>query len=187
MAKTDSPKDETIITEALERFEDSYDGSEYNRETAHDDITFARLADQWPGTIKRQREEEGRPCLTINKLPAFARQVVNDARQNKPSIQVNAVDNGADVDTARVINGVIRSIERNSNADVAYDTAMDHSVSGGFGFFRLGESVFAIHPSFKRKKPPRLPKESEGLTSSGRNPMKLYLVLSYLTYLPPLI
>lgn len=47
------------------------------------------------------------------------------------------MDGGADVNTAEVIGGLTRSIERNSSADVAYDTAIDHAVSGGFGFFRI--------------------------------------------------
>lgn len=130
--------DDKILQEALEQFEESEDGSDYNREALEDDITFSRLGEQWPDKVKETREKEGRPCLTINKLPAFVRQVVNDARQNKPGIVVSPVDSGADVATAEVISGIIRSIERGSNADVAYDTAMDHAVSGGFGFFRIG-------------------------------------------------
>ena len=127
-----------IIKDALERFRESEDGTDFSRKAAHDDMTFARLADQWPEAIREQRKAEARPCLTINKLPSFIRQVVNDARQNKPAITVHPVDNGADVQTAEVINGLIRSVERRSNADVAYDTAIDHAASGGFGFFQIG-------------------------------------------------
>ncbi len=134
----DHNKDKEVLKEALERFEESQDASSHNREQAEEDIRFARLGDQWPDDVKKQRIAEGRPCLTINKLPAFIRRVVNDARQNKPGIIVSPVDNGADVDTAEVISGIIRSIERNSGADVAYDTAIDNAVSGGFGFFRIG-------------------------------------------------
>lgn len=134
----DNKTSDSTLTEALELFEESQTASDFNRTAWHDDINFARLAEQWPDKVQKQRESEGRPCLTINKLPAFVRQVVNDARQNKPGIMVHPVDNGADEDTAEVLNGLIRSIERNSNADVAYSTALDQSVSGGFGFFTIG-------------------------------------------------
>lgn len=127
-----------ILKEAMDRFQESEDGDSFNREAALDDIRFARLAEQWPEQIKKQRQQEGRPCLTINRLPAFVRQVVNDARQNKPSIKAHPVDNGADEDTAQVIDGLFRSIERGSNAEVAYDTAIEHAVTGGFGYFRIG-------------------------------------------------
>lgn len=130
--------DNDIIAEALERFEESDSETRQNRQDAHDDITFSRLSDQWPDAIRTQREAEGRPCLTVNRLPSFIRSVVNDARHNKPAIQVHPVDNGADVATAEVINGIVRSIERRSNAEVAYDTAIDSATSGGFGFFQIG-------------------------------------------------
>lgn len=130
--------DNDIIAEALERFQESDSETRQNRQDAHDDITFSRLSDQWPDAIRTQREAEGRPCLTVNRLPSFIRSVVNDARHNKPAIQVHPVDNGADVATAEVINGIVRSIERRSNAEVAYDTAIDSATSGGFGFFQIG-------------------------------------------------
>lgn len=128
---------DAIIRDALERFSASEDGSAVNRERALEDIRFARLGVQWPDDIARQRRQEGRPVLTINRLPSFIRQVVNDARQNSPAIQVVPVDSGSDVDTAQVIGGLIRAIERGSNAAVAYDTALEHAVSCGFGFFRI--------------------------------------------------
>ncbi len=126
-----------IIKEALERFKFSQDGSSQIREHALEDIRFGRLGEQWPEVWRKTRQEEGRPCLTVNRLPSFIRQVVNDARQNKPSINVHPVDSGADYDTAQVIGGLIRSIERGSNAALAYDTAIDQAASSGFGFFRI--------------------------------------------------
>ena len=108
-----------------------------NRATALDDMRFARLGEQWPEDIKNKRERSGRPCLTINRMPSFIRQVVNDARQNKPAIIVKPVDSAADPQTADVINGLIRNIEHVSSADVAYDTAIESAVSGGFGYIRV--------------------------------------------------
>ena len=135
---------ESILQEAREQFEASDEGSNEARERYEQDVRFSRLGEQWPDEVVKLRREENRPCLTINKMPSFIRQVVNDARQNKPAIQVHPVDNGADVQKAEVINGIVRSIERKSNADIAYDTAMDHAVSGGFGFFRIG--IDYAHP-----------------------------------------
>lgn len=133
MAETDD-----ILAEAKRLYGICQDAEDHNRKTAKDDITFAREGTQWDDKIRKAREAEGRPCLTINKLPAFIRQVVNDARQNKPSIKVHPVDSGADVETADVINGLIRNIEYTSNAEVAYDTATESAVTGGFGYIRVG-------------------------------------------------
>jgi hypothetical protein len=130
--------DEDLLRQGREAFTRCKDAEDHNRDTALEDIKFARLGEQWPSAIIKQRELEHRPCLTINKLPAFIRQVVNDARQNKPSIKVHPADSAADVETAEIMNGLIRNIEYSSNADVAYDTAVECAVGGGFGYFRIG-------------------------------------------------
>ena len=49
----------------------------------------------------------------------------------------NAIPFIAKRETAEILNGLIRNIEYTSNADVAYDTALDHAVTGGFGYFRI--------------------------------------------------
>lgn len=130
-------KDSDELSEAKEAFELIAEREAENRREALDDLRFARLADQWPEKVRRQREMEGRPCLTINKLPPFIRQVVNDARQNKPSIKVHPADSNADPKTAEVYDGLIRNIEVTSRADVAYDTSLDFAVTMGFGYFRI--------------------------------------------------
>ncbi len=129
--------DKDIITEAKERFKLSQDAFEDNRQLAIDDLRFSRLAEQWPEAVRQQREEKNRPCLTINKLPAIIRQVVNDARQNKPSIKTRPVDSKGDPETSEIINGLIRNIEYTSNASAAYDTAVDFATSAGFGYIRV--------------------------------------------------
>ncbi|MGA0604960.1 portal protein [Phenylobacterium sp. VNQ135] len=129
--------DDELIREAREAFELAADAEAENRREALDDLRFARLGEQWPEKVRRERELEGRPVLTINRLPAFIRQVVNDARQNKPAIAVHPVDSGADPETAEVFNGLIRHIEQSSDAEVAYDTALDFAVTSGVGYFRI--------------------------------------------------
>lgn len=139
--------DDDLLKEGKERFALASDAENDNRIAYESDVRFARHEEQWPDDIRKQRELDGRPCLTINKLNAFSRQVVNDARQNKPSIKVHPADSGADPDTAEVMNGLIRNIEVTSNADVAYDTAVDCAVNGGFGYIRVGLD-YAYHDSF---------------------------------------
>lgn len=133
--KTD---DSALLKQARDMFEKCQSAENETREMALDDVRFAKLGEQWPDQVKKQREIERRPCLTINKLPSFIRQVVNDARQNKPSIKVRPVDSSGDRKTAEIVAGLIKNIEYTSNADVAYDTAIECAVTGGFGYFRVG-------------------------------------------------
>lgn len=130
-------KEQKLLEEALEAFQQCSDAESDNREAALDDLEFARLGKQWPEAVERERQRDGRPCLTFNRLPSFIRQVVNDSRLNRPAIKVHPVDSGADVQTAQILNGLIRNIEVSSNADVAYDTAIESAVSGGYGYFRV--------------------------------------------------
>ncbi len=130
-------KTEDILKDAKEAFDLAREHEAENRREALDDIRFARLGEQWPDKVRKDRELDGRPCLTINRLPAFIRQVVNDARQNKPAISCHPVDDAADAETAEIFNGLIRNIEQSSDAEVAYDTALDFAVTGGFGYFRI--------------------------------------------------
>jgi hypothetical protein len=62
---------------------------------------------------------------------------VGDARQNKPSVKVHPVDDNADIETAEVLEGLIRHIEGASQATTAYLTGFEHAVTGGRGAWRI--------------------------------------------------
>lgn len=125
-----------LLATARERMSLCMDSDSDDRARAVDDLRFL-AGEQWPAGAARQREIDGRPCMTFNRLPAFLRQVTNDQRQNTPGIKVHPVDSGADVETAEVIQGLIRHIEYSSDADVAYDTAVNSAAACGRGVFRL--------------------------------------------------
>jgi len=132
-------KTDKIIATALERFKRCEDAESEIRNQALEELKFS-LGEQWPEEIRRARETDpngARPCLTVDKLDQYIRQVVNDARQNKPAIKPRPKDDGADVETAEVLQGLCRQIEDHSNADVAYDIAVEMAARAGFGFIRV--------------------------------------------------
>jgi hypothetical protein len=131
--------DKDVLKDALEQFQLIVDAEQENRELALEDKQFAKLGGkyQWPDKIWQDRFDESRPCLTINRMPQFLKQVINDQRMNKPSITVRPVDNQGDRLTARIFQGLIRNIEVSSNADRAYDMSFDDAVTMGFGYFRI--------------------------------------------------
>ena len=112
------------------------DADSTNRAEALQDVKFA-AGDQWPVEIQNSRNVEARPCLTINKIDAYIRQVTNQQRMQRPRIKVHPVNNLADYKIAQVIEGMTRHIEVNSNADTAYDTAFDYAVRMGWGYWRV--------------------------------------------------
>ena len=139
--------DKDILSDAREAFQLASEREALIRREALDDLRFSRLDEQWPEIVRRERERNGRPCLTMNLLEPFIRQVVNDARQNQPAIKVHPADSLADPKTAEIYNGLIRNIETTSRADVAYDTALDFAVTMGFGYFRIN-TEYAHDDSF---------------------------------------
>jgi len=112
------------------------DADTMNRQEALEDLKFVN-GDQWPVELQNSRNLESRPVLTINKLDGYCRQVVNQMRQQRPRVRVHGVNSQADAKIAQTIQGVIRHIEVNSNADNAYDTAADYAVRCGWGFIRV--------------------------------------------------
>ena len=99
---------------------------------------------QWPESViaKRSGSANGqsgieRPTLTINMIPGFVLQITNEQRMHRPQGKVIPVDSNADPDMAEKINGILRFIEFQSSAEVAYAQACQHQVIGGEGYIRL--------------------------------------------------
>ena len=120
-----------------------------NRQEALEDLKFVN-GDQWPVELQNSRNLESRPVLTINKLDGYCRQVVNQMRQQRPRVKVHAVNNEADFKIAQVIQGIIRHIEVNSNADNAYDLAADYAVRMGWGYIRV-RTAYISEDSFDQE------------------------------------
>ena len=128
--------DEDFLYQAMQRFQRVASGEATNRKDAVDDLRF-KNGEQWPADIRAERTNEKRPCLTVNKIKTFVHQITNEQRQNRPAINITPVGDKSDPETAKMLKGLIRQIERQSNADVAYDTAFDSAVSNGWGYWRI--------------------------------------------------
>lgn len=128
--------DQDLITEVQDFLKLSADAESANRAEALNDLNFV-AGEQWPAELQNSRQLEARPCLTINKLDPFCRQVVNNMRQQRPRMKVHPTNGLATKKIAELIQGVFRHIEYRSSAGVAYDTAADFQVKGGLGYWRV--------------------------------------------------
>jgi hypothetical protein len=137
--KRNATQDADVITTAKERWERSIEASAHNTSKQKEDIRFAAASpdDPWQWEQQDQVSRKGRPMLTINKMPQHIRQVTNDIRQNRPSIRFRPADDKADPEVADILMGLVRHIEANSDADIAYDTAAEHQVVHGLGYIRV--------------------------------------------------
>ena len=138
-AQSPDDEDKLILEQARQRMKEATDENSDERKKQLDDLKFCTL-DQWPAEIRAQREGDvngNLPCLTIDQINQYIVQVVNDMKQNKPSIKARPVDDASDPETAEIFQGVIRQIEDQSNANVVYATAGDSAVKIGEGYFRF--------------------------------------------------
>ena len=124
------------VHDAVEFMRVSIDADADNRGLALVDLKF-RYGEQWPQYAIASRGLD-RPQLTINEMDSYIRQVTNSQRQQRPRMKVHPVDDFADVKIAKVITGILRHIEVNSDADNAYDTAFDFAATMGWGYWRIG-------------------------------------------------
>ena len=122
--------------EAVDFLKISADASSFNRAQWEQDLRFSH-GDQWPSQAIQSRTLEQRPCLTINKLDAYIRQITNAQRQQRPRILVHPMDGYADKKTAEILQGLMRHIQYQSDGDHAYDTAFDIACRMGVGYFRI--------------------------------------------------
>lgn len=140
MAKKDKKtlkKDQKIIEKALKDFKFSAEGFRINRRNFADDTRFVFKSEQWPQDIKKEREQDGRPYLTTNKLKKFVKNVAGDIRQNMPDVKFRPVDSVGDVLIAEIFDDLKRSINITPEAKMADKTAAECALGGGYGFYRF--------------------------------------------------
>ena len=156
---------EQFLQLAQQRFRTVVEAEAMLRQNMLDDLRF-RASEQWPPHIKSMREQDNRPCLTVNRLPQFIRQVTNNQRASRPAVQVKPAGSNANVDVAEVLQGIVRHIETKSDADVAYTTAGEHQVTMGRGYVRIVTDYVADDP---------LQLDQEIQVVRGPNPFAVYL------------
>jgi hypothetical protein len=152
-----------IFQEAAERLRIAEQSEGVNRQAAMIDLEFED-GQQWPTDIYNQRKVSRRPTLTINHTRAMVKRVVNNMRMQRPRIKVHPVSDGADVDLAQKIGGLIRHIEQRSEGATAYDIGGESAVKMGWGYWRV-LSEYIAEDSF----------EQELKIAPIRNPFTVYM------------
>lgn len=132
-------RDRELVEQAKTHFRAVEQAESKWRMRALDDLRFRAGETQWETSVMAARSQRGqeRPCLVMNLFPKYLHQIVNEARLNPVAMKAVPADGGADIKTAQVIQGLMRAIEVASDADVAYDTAIEHAATMGKGYWRL--------------------------------------------------
>lgn len=177
-----------FLETARKRFQLADDAERTLRADALADLRML-TGDQWQPRAKQIRDDDNRPCLTINRLPQFIHQVTNEQRQQRPSLKVepNGGPESLDTDqlreTADIWQGLLRHIEVRSDAETAYDTAFESEVGISFGWFRViteyvGDDTFDQELSIKRVLDPFSVYHDPSAVEPDRSDMKWAFMVS---------
>ena len=137
-----STDDDELVREIHDRYADCIDKEDASRKVFEEALRF-RYGDphnhwQWSDAAWMARNRPGTaalPALTLNKIDAHCNQVENQCRQTQMGIKVSATGFGATEKAADAIEGIIRHVETQSNAQQnAYANAIKHQITGGVGW-----------------------------------------------------
>jgi hypothetical protein len=134
----DPQDDRQLLATARQRFTETLEATQEDRDQQAAAARF-RAGEQWSAAARAARNLPGqqRPCFTIPLQSVYIRQVVNAWRSAPQAMRVRPKAGPASVQTAQVIEGHMRDIEQQSQAQIAYVTALDQAVGQGEGYFRL--------------------------------------------------
>ena len=127
--------EQAFLKEMMQRYDRAIEADDHNREAGIQDIEFT-YGEQWDSQVRAQREKRRKPVLTINRLPAYVAQIVNNRLLNETDIRVMPDKEGTRA-IADIRQGIIKSIFKNSQADFARDEAMKYQTICGIGAFHL--------------------------------------------------
>jgi hypothetical protein len=125
-----------LLQEVRRCFRSAEQYEQRNRRQQEQWLKF-RSGEQWDPADKALRQADGRPCLTINTLAQSEHQITNEMRQNMPALTVLPVGNGADVDTAKLLKGLVRHCNTRSHAEGVRELAYTSAVRIGVGYYRM--------------------------------------------------
>lgn len=134
--KSKKQRYQEVFDRAMRNFNKVFQAEQSQRQLSKEDMSFAQTEDgQWEDINNRNYPD--RPRFTVNKIANALDIVQGNFIEIMPSIKVRAAGGGATKDDAEVRNGLIRYIQRNSNASDAYANAHWEVINGGRGGWKI--------------------------------------------------
>jgi hypothetical protein len=134
-------KPETVLERAKRHFKLAVDVWSNQRDREKEDLKFQDPDLQWDEKSRRQRMGDdvapARPTLSISKIDQPVRLVQNQMKAAKLGVDISPLSEDADPETAEIIQGLYRHIERTSRAHLARNWAFGRAVTAGFGVYRV--------------------------------------------------
>jgi hypothetical protein len=135
----DPQEDGDLLSTARQRWSETIEAT---RDDKDQQAAAARFlaGEQWSPAALAARNGPGqvaRPAFVIPLQSVYCKQVVSSWRSSPQAMRIRPKSGQASQDTAQVLEGLVRNIEQESQALIAYTQALEHAVSTGEGYFRL--------------------------------------------------
>jgi hypothetical protein len=127
--------DKEILKQAKRRYDECYHHWNHMQNENTELLEFIS-GEQWTAITRQNFENQGYAAMTSNRLPTFLRQITNELVKNTPEGQIDPRTD-ADKGKADVLNDLIRNIQEESHAKVAYCKAAEMAAAVGIGYFRI--------------------------------------------------
>jgi Phage P22-like portal protein len=138
MTQSDKDDDE-ILKEAKDAYKADKDHWDPIYDKARDDLKF--LSDEpgamWNDVEYRKRTKSGRPALELDYLTQYINQVQNNIRESERVIDIVPEGSDASVATAEMLKGLLRQIQYQSDAVIAYETASMFAIKSSIGYVEV--------------------------------------------------
>lgn len=137
------------VKEALRCFKLCSEAEDKQRQREIDDLEFQVPENQWPTDVQAAREAQtvglgqqsivlpARPMISVPTLDQPIQLVLNQERAASLGCEVHPDSEDATDDTAEVLDGLYRKIQRDSRADLARTWAFERAVKCGRGAYRV--------------------------------------------------
>lgn len=134
-----------MLNQAKRRFKVSAEAEQKQRQREKDDLRFQVPELQWDDAAKRARlgmgndgvPQPARPVLSISKIDQPIQMVLNQERAAHLGVSIQPLSADAETETAAILEGIYRRIERDSQAHVARSWAFSRAVECGRGYYRV--------------------------------------------------
>lgn len=136
---------DSVYDIAIRRFKRISDAWDEQKLREQQDLAFQVPEMQWTPEARQQRLQQivgnttlpPRPTLSIPKLDQPIQLVINQQRAAHLGLNIHPLSEDANRDTADVIGGLVRRIQRDSRAPMARDWGFDRAVKAGLGWYKV--------------------------------------------------
>lgn len=134
--RTPTQAESEFVRGVLDRFRTMSEAEKLQRKRSYEEVEF-NSGVHWDSTMRKEREDKERVVMEINRTPQYLNQVSNSQRMTRPAILIKPNGNGADEEQAGIKQGIIKSIEKRSDAESIRDDGFYAVLEKGWTYWRV--------------------------------------------------